>query len=222
MNKKKYNRDVRGFLGNSIVKNLLAVAVLALCLLLLTLFLLRIYTRHNNDVIVPSLYGLQMNEAKVILTSKGLHAEIVDSIYRKNSVPGAILSQIPKADNKVKKGRAIYVTVYSKNPQQVAVPGVMDYSSRQALALLNSIGFTQIDIERIPSQYEGLVIGVEYRGKRLSPDEKVPAGSALKLVVGNGGGVMPDSLGVDGNSIVPPDGRETQASSQDDLDGQFF
>ncbi|MDR1743720.1 MAG: PASTA domain-containing protein [Dysgonamonadaceae bacterium] len=205
------------------MRNLLMIAVVALCLLLVTFFLLRIYTRHNNDVIVPSLYGLQVKEAKTILKSKGLHVETVDSIYQKNAVPGAILSQIPKADNKVKKGRAIYVTVYSKNPQQVAVPGLVDYSSRQAVALLNSIGFTQIDIEMVPSQYVGLVLGVEYRGKTLSPDEKVPAGSSLKLIVGNGGGVVSDSLEIDGDYIVSPDERDSNdGQSQGDLDHSFF
>ena len=227
MGKKQHMRDVRSLLGDSIVKNLLIIAGIVLCLLLFTLLFLRMYTRHNSDVIVPSLQGLQVGEAKTILRSKGLHAEIVDSIYQKNAVPGAILSQIPKADNKVKKGRAIYVTIYSRNPQQIAVPGLVDYSSRQAVALLNSIGFTQVHIEMVPSQYAGLVLGVEYRGKTLSPDEKVPSGSPLTLIVGNGGGLLPDSLGAGGDYISPDTpassgNRQNQSSQQEDLDQSFF
>lgn len=229
MGKKQNVRDIRAFFGDGIVKNLLVIVAVGLCLLFLTLIFLRIYTRHNSDVIVPLLHGLQVEEARAILKSKGLHAEIVDSIYQKNAVPGAILSQVPKADNKVKKGRAIYITIYSKNPQQIAVPGLVDYSSRQALALLNSIGFAQVDIDLAPSQYAGLVLAVEYRGRTLSPDEKIPAGSPLKLIVGNGGGtIRPDSLGVDDESIVSPAEHENsttpkkQSAQQGDLDKSFF
>lgn len=213
-------QNVRSFLGNSIVKNLLMIAAVALCLLLLTLLFLHLYTRHSNNVLVPSLHGLQINEAKTILKSKGLHVEVIDSIYQKDAVPGAIISQTPKPENKVKEGRAIYVTIYSRNPQQIAVPGVVDYSSRQAIALLNSIGFTQVDIELAPSQYSGLVLAVKYRGKTLSADEKVPAGASLKLVVGSGGG---DSGSIEGDTIPPVEDEDSQNSTQrDNIDKSFF
>jgi len=35
----------------------------------------------------------------------------VDSIYQRNAVPGAIIDQTPKAGNKVKQGRSIYITI---------------------------------------------------------------------------------------------------------------
>jgi beta-lactam-binding protein with PASTA domain len=180
------------------------------------------YTRHGQNVVVPTLEGLQINEASTILHAKGLHAEIVDSIYRRDAVPGAIIDQTPKAGNKVKKGRSIYITIYSRTPQQVSVPGLVDYSTRQAVALLNSLGFTQLTMEKIPAEYSGLVVAVKYRGKTLSPEEKIPAGSPLTLVITSGIGT--DSLSMDDEYIVPPGTNNGNNPVQQDraIDDSFF
>lgn len=207
------------FLGNSILKNLTMILITGVLLVILTLVFLHLYTRHGQNIVVPKLEGLQINEANTILNAKGLNVEIIDSIYNRDAVPGAILDQTPKANNKVKKGRSIYVTVYSKNPQQVIVPGLVDYSTRQAMALLNSLGFTQISIEEVPSEYSGLVLAVEYHGRPLAPDEKVPAGSQLNLVVSSS--QLADSLGVDNEIIIAPGQLGNQNTNQSGESGQF-
>lgn len=185
-----------------ILKNLLTIILTSVVLVVLTLFGLKLYTRHNQNIRVPQLQGLQVEEANAILKSNGLHLEIIDSVFRKEAVPGAIIEQTPIGNSNVKKGRAIYVSVYSKSPQQIAIPGLADFSSRQAQALLTSMGFTQLSIEEVPSEYSGLVLSVEYRGKTLRPDEKIPAGSPLKLVVGSS--QLTDSLNINGEYIINP------------------
>ncbi|MBK5194549.1 MAG: PASTA domain-containing protein [Proteiniphilum sp.] len=210
--------------GNSILKNLLIIMVSSLLLILLALLFLSIYTRRGHNLVVPPLEGLQVEEANTILNAKGLHAAVVDSIYNRDAVPGAIMDQTPKGGNKVKEGRSIYITIYSKSPQQIAVPGLVDYSTRQATALLNSMGFTQMTIEEVPSEYSGLVMAVKYRGKTLVPEEKIPAGSPLTLVVTSG--VLADSLRVDNEYIVPPgqvdNGSNIQPAREGELDNSFF
>ncbi|WP_294083828.1 PASTA domain-containing protein [Proteiniphilum sp. UBA5384] len=210
------------FFSDGIVKNLLLIIASGILLIILALLLLNIYTRHGQNVIVPALENLQIEEANTILKGKGLHAEIVDSVYHRDAVPGAIIDQTPKAGNKVKEGRAIYLTIYSKNPQMIAVPELADYSSRQASALLNSLGFNQISIQEVPAEYSGLVVAVEYRGKRLIAEEKVPAGSPLTLVVTSG--ILADSLKIDNEYIVPP-GRlsgNSQPEGDGGIDDSFF
>ncbi len=216
MNKQQVKKPI---LGNNIFKNMLLIAIIGIILVLLSLIFLHFYTRHGQNIVVPRLDGLQIEEANIILKAKGLHAEIVDSIYRQDAVPGAILDQTPKADNKVKEGRAIYVTVYSKVPQQIAVPGLEDYSTRQAIALLNSLGFTQLSIEEVPSEYSGLVMSIEFRGRKLLPDEKIPAGSPLKLVVSSS--VLADSLAVDDEIIIAPGRIKNDNNNQSDDTGHF-
>lgn len=206
--------------GNHILKNLLIIIACGILLILLALLFLNVYTRHRQNVVVPTLEGLQVNEANTILHAKGLHAEIVDSIYRRDAVPGAIIDQTPKAGNKVKEGRSIYITIYSRTPQQVSVPGLVDYSTRQAVALLNSLGFTQLTMEEIPAEYSGLVLAVKYRGKTLAPEEKIPAGSPLTLVVTSG--ILADSLHVDDEYIVAPNADQVQDQQDKAIDDSFF
>lgn len=215
MSKKRSKKPI---FATSIFKNLLAIIASGIVLVALALVFLHVYTRHGHNVVVPNLEGLQVEEANIILNARGIHAEVVDSIYQPDAVPGAIIDQTPKANNKVKEGRSIYITIYSKSPQEVAVPGLVDFSTRQAMALLNSLGFTRLSIEEVPSQYSGLVIAVEYRGKRLAPDEKVPAGSPLQLVVSSSS--LADSLNVDDEYILTPELHERFEEGQ--IDDSFF
>ncbi|OJV87248.1 MAG: PASTA domain-containing protein [Bacteroidia bacterium 44-10] len=219
MSKKQTKKTI---LSNSIVKNLLMIIACGILLVVLALLLLNVYTRHGQNVAVPALENLQVKEANTILRAKGLHAEIVDSIYQRDAVPGAIIDQRPKAGNKVKEGRAIYLTIYARNPQMVAVPELTDYSTRQASALLNSIGFTQLYIQEVPAEYSGLVVAVEYRGKRLMPEEKIPAGSPLTLVITSN--TLADSLRIDNEYIVPPGstGDDIRSGGDRAIDDSFF
>lgn len=207
---------------NKIVKNLLIIICCGLLLILMVLLFLGVYTRHGQNVAVPVLEGLQVSEANAILQAQGLKAEVVDSIYRRDAVPGAIFDQTPKAGNKVKEGRSIYIAIYSRTPQQVSIPGLADYSARQASALLHSLGFTQLSTEEVPAEYAGLVVAVKYRGKTLAPDEKVPAGSPLTLVVTSG--ALTDSLNVDDEYIVAPGTPEGNNPLEQDeaIDDSFF
>ncbi|WP_352423520.1 PASTA domain-containing protein [Proteiniphilum sp.] len=219
MSKKQTKKTIP---SNSIIKNLLMIIACSVLLVVLALLLLNIYTRHGQNVAVPALENLQIKEANTILRAKGLHAEIVDSIYQRDAVPGAIIDQRPKAGNKVKEGRAIYLTIYARNPQMVAVPELTDYSTRQASALLNSIGFDQLHIQEVPAEYSGLVVAVEYRGKRLMPEEKIPAGSPLTLVVTSN--TLADSLRIDNEYIVPPGstGDDIRSGGDRAIDDSFF
>ena len=224
MNAKKIQPTSR--LRNSIVKNILLIIATGIVLLIITLVSLNIYTRFNKSVNVPQVKGLQLKEAKVLLKSQGLKFVVVDSLYDKNSIPGAIIDQVPIANSRTKSNREVFLTVYSLNPPELAVPGLVDYSHRQAEALLISMGFEQLTIEEVPSEYKGLVKAIEYRGRQLRPEEKIPAGSPLTIIVGSG--LQPDSLNIDGEYIVSPnqvkatDMESNSDSNSQRVDEKFF
>jgi beta-lactam-binding protein with PASTA domain len=161
---------------------------------------------------VPQVKGLQLKEAKVLLKSQGLKFAVVDSLYDKDAVPGAIIEQVPSANSRTKSGREVFLTIYSTNPPELAVPGLVDYSHRQAEALLTSMGFDQLTILEVPSEYKGLVKAVEYRGKALKPEEKIPAGSPLTIIVGSG--ILSDSLEAEREFIVPSSQIKNEQSNQ--------
>lgn len=227
MNAKKAPSKIR--LGNSIIKNILLIIATGIILLIATLVLLHIYTRQNKSVNVPQMKGLQLKEAKVLLKSQGLNFVVVDSLYDKDAIPGAIIEQVPIAKSRTKSGREVFLTIYSSNPPELAVPGLVDYSYRQAEALLISMGFEQLTIQEVPSEYKGLVKAIEYRGKKLQPEEKIPAGSPLTIIVGSG--MQPDSLNIDRDYILSPNekrdlefGQKSETNSQKSpiVDETFF
>jgi beta-lactam-binding protein with PASTA domain len=173
-------------ISNTYVKNLLLMLVVFALIIVGALVWLNYYTRHNHSIIVPSLKGLQIEEAAAILHSSGLAYEVVDSIFEQRGVPGSILEQVPKEDSKVKEGRTIYLIVQAKSEQLVALPDLTDFSQRQAEALLNALGFTNIRIEEVASEYRGLVQSVEYKSVSVYAGQKIPKGSLLRMKVGDG------------------------------------
>ncbi len=212
-------------LSDSIIFNVIGISVAGILLLVITLLFLNIYTRHGQNVVVPDLKGLQATQAESLLNSKGLTVQVIDSLFKSDAVPGSIVDQTPKPDNKVKEGRSIYVTIYSYNPQQISIPDLVDFSSRQALSLLNSIGFNDVEIIEVPAQYSGIVISVEYKGRKLNPDELVPMGHPLRLVIGRNMDI--DSLNMDQDYIIAPDvqhgpNNNNSGSSNNNMDDAFF
>ena len=130
-------------------------------------------------------------------------------------------------NNIIKTTRSIYITIHSYNPQQISIPDLVDYSSRQALSLLNSIGFTDVRIVEMPAQYSGLVLSLEYKGRKLLADEGVPLGHPLTLVVGKS--IDQDSLDFNQENLILPsdinrgnDNLEGSRSSNSSMDDSFF
>ncbi len=191
MEKKSF---VSKLLTNIYVKNILLMIAAGFVLVIIVLFFLSIYTKHDESVVVPAVKGLQVEDAEGILKDANLQYEVVDSIFTTGGVPGAITEQTPKEQSKVKEGRTIFLTIQAKGIQMVAIPELKDYSRRQAEAQLNSLGFDKIIIDEVPSAYAGIVISVSYKGQTLSPNQKIPKGSTLRMTVGAGGEVLEDSI----------------------------
>lgn len=224
MNAKK--KQTNSNLKNSIIKNILLIITLGMALIVATLVLLHIYTRQNKTVDVPQVKGLQLKEAEVILKSRGLNFVVNDSIYDKNAIPGAIIEQVPTANSTTKEGRKVMLSIYSNNPPNLAVPGLTDYSLRQAEALLISMGFEQLTIEQIPSEHDDLVDGIKYRGRRLQPEERIPAGSPLTIVVGSKSLQELEDIDSEYNSLnnetVTTEPKQNNEPSSPIVDESFF
>ena len=52
--------------------------------------------------------------------------------------------------------------------------------------MLQSLGLSVSNVEYAPSEYKDLVIEIKYRDRSILPGTRVPEGSSLVLVVGNG------------------------------------
>ncbi len=189
--------------------NLIAMAVVVIVLPLVVLKGINTYTRHGEAVMVPDAKGMSITGAERLFRNHGLECVVADSSYVKTKPAGCVLEHSPAAGQKVKEGRAIYLTINTVNVPLQAVPDVADNSSlRQAEARMLASGFKLDMIEYIPGEKDW-VYGVKYKEHELAPGEKVPVGSLLRLVVGGGDNWMSaadslaqDSLGVQVVKVV--------------------
>lgn len=205
----KKENIISRLLKNIYVKNVLMMIGAFVGLVIIVLFLLNFYTKHNESITVPTVKGLQVQDAAGILESSDLRYEISDSIFQAEGAPGSIIEQIPKEQSKVKKGRTVFLVIKAKGVQLVSVPELKDYSRRQAEAQLASLGFNKVTIQEVPAAYKGLVISISYRGKQLTPNQKIPKGSPLVMTVGAGGYIS------EGDSI-------SEQSDSQDIEKSFF
>ena len=94
-----------------------------------TLRWLDAYTRHGEGVIVPDVKHKPVAEALRALEAEGLQGEVTDSTYVKTLPAGCVLEYNPPMNQKVKKGRIIYLTVNTQNVPLMELPDVADNSS---------------------------------------------------------------------------------------------
>jgi eukaryotic-like serine/threonine-protein kinase len=164
-----------------------AIAAILLCGMSWgVLKLLDSFTLHGETITVPDLRGYTIAEAEKITQSKGLRYFVADSVHDIKNTPGAIIDQDPKPEFQVKNNRTIYLTVNAVQPPKVKMPNLVDFSLRQAIAILETSGLKVGNLSYVPDIAFNAVISQEYRGNVLEPGTMVVKGSAIDLILGKG------------------------------------
>jgi len=172
--------------GGFVLKNILIAIGIIVALSWVALIGADYYTHHGESEVIPDLRGMYVEEAQVLLAKNGLYPQVIDSVYVRGKKLGTIISQTPGPNSNVKSNRAVYIIINSRNVHQVILPEISDVSYRQADAMLQSLGLSVSNVEYAPSEYKDLVIEIKYRDRSILPGTRVPEGSSLVLVVGNG------------------------------------
>lgn len=163
------------------------LAVVATVLLLvLTNWLLGHYTTSGRTVVVPQLAGQLQSEVEAEVRNGDLRLQLIDSLYRADVRPGAIVDQVPAAGKKVKKGRTIYITINAFSKEMTTMPSLVNFSFRNARVNLQNAGLELGRVDSIPNPYDGLVLKQMAGGRDLEAGAKLPKGSVVDLVVGYG------------------------------------
>lgn len=144
------------------------------------------YTNHGQEIEVPDLSDMTVEEATTLLGQSHLKCAVVDSVFMKGKKLGVIVEQTPAAHSKVKENRTIYLITNSSSIRKVILPDVKENSLRQAEAMINSVGLKVDSVEYKPSQFKDLVLGIKYSGKSIEPGSRIPEGSGVILLVGCG------------------------------------
>lgn len=164
--------------------HLVLAAVITIVLILLFSWGTRLYTRHGNEIEMPTFIG---QDADVLLKdslSKDFIIVVSDYVYDKEHEAGTILTQNPLPNEKVKRGRKVYLTVASSVPPKVKMPALKDVSRRQAEIMLEAIGLKLTNVINKPSPYEDVVLEQLYKGRAIAPGTEISMGESITLVVG--------------------------------------
>lgn len=188
-NQMTHKRQMKGFIKrHPIISSLVAMVLLSGLILYIITLSTRAYTRHGQETIVPQLKGLSIDEGLLRMQEEGLLIEVVDSVYTDGVAPGSIVETVPEAGRKVKPGRIVFLTVNALSPKQGAVPNILDISSREAIAILTSIGFTNVTERQVTGDFPGLTAGVEdASGRLISPGTRLALTTPLVVRVIIGG-----------------------------------
>lgn len=201
--------------------NIIGMCLFVLAVVYAALKGIDIYTRHGESISVPNVKGMAADNAIRTLAQSKLVAVVVDSTYVPDVPFGAVVDQSPLQGARVKDGRQVYLTVCTNRMPTRAIPDVIDNSSlREAQARLQAAGFKLTDNEYVSGDKDW-VYGLRYRGRELTPGEKIPVGSTVTLIVGGDGtgDMMPDSIGASSEEEedvvnVVPDVTEGQKKAQ--------
>jgi beta-lactam-binding protein with PASTA domain len=153
-------------------------------ILTLSYFGLDAYTRHGDKIIVPAVIGSKPFEAEAKLSEMGLRMKIIDTVYLDKMKPGVILEQLPLANEDVKSGRILYVTVNATSRPRISMPKLTDCSFNLAKALLKNAGLILGKTTFEYAEYgNNLVIGQKVGGRSIEAGQKVLKGTTVDLIV---------------------------------------
>ena len=161
--------------------------VVTIVIVNILLFWLDSKTNHGEEITVPNLSALTIDEASKKLESVGLTYQILDTLHYNPKYPKfGVLEQEPVANYNVKLGRKIYLKLNASNYQIVTVPDLVEKTLRQAEPTLQALGLQVGKITYEPYLAKDMVLEMKFKGKTLKPGDKLPKTSAIDLTLGDG------------------------------------
>jgi beta-lactam-binding protein with PASTA domain len=183
----------------SFINNFFGAIGTVVGIVLIAYFCLGYYTRHGEGIPVPTLKGLPVERAIEVLKDQGFGYQI-DSVYVLDEPPGTIVQQDPDPGTNVKPNRVIYLTMVTRLAPNVTLPDLTDDNYMEAAATLANYGL-KIGDTTYKSDIADHILEVHFGGQVIKPGTKLPKGSELDLVIGNGAGAsevdIPDLVNQD-------------------------
>lgn len=181
-----------------IVKHLLWMLGISVAIVIVVMLFVKIYSRHGQEYVMENYTG--ENYSSVVNSNRlGLRFVVTDSIYNDEYEAGTVLSQDPPAGAMIKKGRKVYLTIASSEPEDVLMPDLVDMSLRQAVSQLMSEGLSIGKLNFVESEDRNAILAQKIKGRTVAPGEKVNRGTVVDLTVGRGvidmGAIVPVLIG---------------------------
>ena len=143
---------------------------------------LNYWTRHGDEVTMPQVCGLNVDDAGKILHDAQFEVTL-DSIFNNEVAPGTVISQTPPVNSMVKRGGKAYLLYACYSTKKAKVPDFIDGSSTTAISNFKSRGFQHVEVLEVPSDQHDLVLGATYNGLELRPGMELPITARIVIKV---------------------------------------
>lgn len=192
----------------------IGLGIVATGVFILLLFLwMNWFTNHNVAVKVPSLVGMNLQEATEKLDDEGLRFEIIDSVYLENYKRDAVTEQDPSAGSDVKPNRIIYLVVNALDKPKVKMPMLVDQSLTLVKVLIKNNGLELGNIEYVYDEIgNNLVTKQQINGMEVPAGKMITKGTRIDLVVVKN---QSDAAENNDSTAVDSDDAEVPATEED-------
>lgn len=162
-------------------------ALLVLVLCFVYLFWLDYYTNHDQQIKVPDLAKMDVNQVQSTLDELDLRMKMIDSTsYNPNFPPKTVIEQDPAPGKFVKENRQIYIKLNPSGYGMIQVPNLVHKTRRQAEPTLIALGFKIGNISYQPNIARDMVLELRHDGKKINSGKKLKKTSSIDLVLGDG------------------------------------
>ncbi len=167
---------------NIFFKGFVALVALVLLVVLMDRVVMPLYVRFGDEVELPDVVEMKVDQAKEKLAQNDFIAVLADSVYDADYPTGTVVEQMPLPYSVVKKGRHVYLTV-SIGEKPIHMPNLFYKSPRDAELILKAYG-----LERGAKYYRysdmslaGVVISQSY-----PPGQIVKKGAKVDITISLG------------------------------------
>jgi hypothetical protein len=172
--------------SSGLIKHVFIITAMYAIIIWAVLQWLKSFTQHGINIKVPQLNGKTPRELKDLEKTIDLEFIINDSIYVFDQKKGTVIDQNPLAGSEVKQNRKVYVTINALKPPTIKMPKLVDYSLRQATAVLETYGLVVGNLKYEPDFAKDAVLKQLYKGREIKPGEPIAQESKIDLVLGDG------------------------------------
>jgi len=182
----------------------------------------------TDEIRVPNLVGMDVEQAEEELKELGLNLEVSKEIYNNEYEKGLIIDQKPDARTEVKKGYTVEVVV-SKGKEMTTVPNLINKDITEIEGLLRDANL----VEKVTYENSDTVPANKIIDQDPEPFTEVEVGSVVRIVVSKGPEVvlvpMPNLVGLTeeqarnaliANNLVP--GEITREPNEEYEEGKVF
>lgn len=174
-------------LSFTFLKQVLLAIFIVCASLFLFIYWIGFTTNHGQEIIVPDLSKMTLEQAEKKLNDLDLDYELLDTVDYNAAYPKlTIVHQDPNPGAKVKQNRVIYVKINSTGYAKVRIPDLIQKTYRQAVPTLTALGLEVGDTTYIPNLAKDMVLQMKMNGTPVKSGQQVLKMSKIDLILGDG------------------------------------